>query len=104
MNVEAGPLSDIDNPHRSQHWLIQTAAAWLAMTMETIKLVGGCDIGSATGKAVVIRDRQVLFYAIIPSTTNPEITARQVMDKALKKRESPLSEIWTTSLVQATDD
>lgn len=48
-------------------------------------VLGGCDVGSATGKAVVMRDSEVVSYVIIPSTTKPEITARTVMDQALEK-------------------
>jgi len=48
-------------------------------------LVGGCDVGSATGKAVIMRNGKIISYDIIPSTTKPEVTARTVMDKALKK-------------------
>jgi predicted CoA-substrate-specific enzyme activase len=47
--------------------------------------VGGCDVGSATGKAVVMRNGEVISYVIIPSTTKPELTARKVMDEALEK-------------------
>jgi len=48
-------------------------------------IVGGCDVGSATGKAVIMRNGKIISYDIIPSTTKPEVTARTVMDKALKK-------------------
>ena len=48
-------------------------------------LVGGCDVGSATGKAVIMRDGEIIAWEIIPSTTKPEVTARTVMDKALEK-------------------
>jgi len=48
-------------------------------------IVGGCDVGSATGKAVVMKDRVVVSYSIIPSTTRPEETARMVMDEAVQK-------------------
>ncbi|MGB3128777.1 MAG: acyl-CoA dehydratase activase [Dehalococcoidia bacterium] len=48
-------------------------------------LVGGCDVGSATGKAVVMKDGEIISYVIIPSTTKPEVTARTVMDEAIKK-------------------
>jgi predicted CoA-substrate-specific enzyme activase len=48
-------------------------------------LVGGCDVGSATGKAVVMKDGEIISYVIIPSTTKPEVTARTVMDEAIEK-------------------
>ena len=47
-------------------------------------LVGGCDVGSTTGKAVVLNDTTVVGHCIVPSTTKPENTARQAMDEALK--------------------
>ena len=48
-------------------------------------IVGGCDVGSATGKAVVMKDGTIASYIIIPSTTKPEATARTVMDEAIEK-------------------
>ena len=48
-------------------------------------LVGGCDVGSATGKAVVMKDGEIVSYDIIPSTTKPEVTAQTVMDSAIEK-------------------
>jgi len=57
-------------------------------------IVGGCDVGSATGKAVIMRNGDVVSYEIIPSTTKPEVTARTVMDMALKKASlSSISEL-----------
>jgi predicted CoA-substrate-specific enzyme activase len=50
-----------------------------------VMIVGGCDVGSATGKAVVMNGGGLVSYAIIPSTTKPEVTARTVMDEALEK-------------------
>jgi predicted CoA-substrate-specific enzyme activase len=48
-------------------------------------IVGGCDIGSATGKAVIMKNGTIVSYAIIPSTTKPELTARMAMDAAIEK-------------------
>jgi len=48
-------------------------------------IVGGCDIGSATGKSVVMKDGEILSFSIIPSTTKPEVTARKAMDEAVEK-------------------
>lgn len=48
-------------------------------------IVGGCDIGSATGKAVVMDNGKITSYVIIPSTVKPETTARTVMDQAIEK-------------------
>ncbi len=48
-------------------------------------IVGGCDVGSATGKAVIMKDSTIASYTIIPSTTKPEVTARVAMDEAIKR-------------------
>jgi predicted CoA-substrate-specific enzyme activase len=48
-------------------------------------IVGGCDIGSATGKAVVMKDGQVVSFSITPSAVKPDVTARKAMDEALEK-------------------
>lgn len=47
-------------------------------------LVGGCDVGSTTGKAVVLNEASIISHFITPSTTRPEETARTAMDEALK--------------------
>ncbi len=47
-------------------------------------LVGGCDVGSTTGKAVILDGTAIVSQHIIPSTINPEKTARLAMDAALK--------------------
>ncbi|MBU0595822.1 CoA activase [Candidatus Bipolaricaulota bacterium] len=43
----------------------------------------GCDLGSATGKAVIIDDDGVVSSAIAPSTTDPSNTATLVIETAL---------------------
>lgn len=48
-------------------------------------IVGGCDIGSTTGKAVIMKDGEIISYSILLSTTKPEKTARMAMDEALDK-------------------
>ncbi len=47
-------------------------------------MVCGCDIGSTTGKALLLRDGEVAGYSIIPCTNRPERTARLAIDLALK--------------------
>jgi predicted CoA-substrate-specific enzyme activase len=56
-------------------------------------MVAGCDVGSATGKAVIMKDGKIAAYAIIPATTKPEETARRVMDEALRKAAVPSEKI-----------
>lgn len=48
-------------------------------------IVGGCDVGSATGKAVIMKDGEIVSYAIVPSTTRPDQTAREAMGEAIEK-------------------
>lgn len=42
---------------------------------------GGCDVGSTTGKAVVLDDEGIVATALIPSKVDPEATAREVVDR-----------------------
>ncbi len=46
-------------------------------------LVGGVDIGSATGKAVIMGDGKIVGSAVLDSQGHPVKTAEAVMDKAL---------------------
>lgn len=48
-------------------------------------VVGGCDVGSVTGKAVVMNDEEIISYTVIARTTRPEATARTAMEEALSK-------------------
>ena len=48
-------------------------------------VVGGCDVGSTTGKAVILNETEVLSSFITPSTTKPEVTARSAMDEAVQR-------------------
>jgi len=48
-------------------------------------IVGGCDVGSATGKAVVMKDGTIASCIIIPSTPKPEMTARIATDEAIER-------------------
>jgi len=48
-------------------------------------IVGGLDIGSATGKAVVLKDGDIVGTAILTSTTNPGRTADIVMNEAIRR-------------------
>ncbi len=48
-------------------------------------IVGGLDIGSATGKAVVMKDGNIVGSSILTSTTNPGQTADIVMNQAIEE-------------------
>ncbi|WP_094604237.1 2-hydroxyisocaproyl-CoA dehydratase activator [Sporomusa silvacetica DSM 10669] len=47
--------------------------------------VAGCDIGSTTGKVVILKDDQFLAWSIARTAHGPEATAQQVMKEALTK-------------------
>ncbi|ACL19159.1 CoA-substrate-specific enzyme activase [Desulfitobacterium hafniense DCB-2] len=56
-------------------------------------IVCGCDLGSATGKAVLLKGDKILSWAVVKSARNPEITAQQVLEEALDKAGLVKSEI-----------
>ncbi|MHA1350722.1 MAG: 2-hydroxyglutaryl-CoA dehydratase, partial [Promethearchaeota archaeon] len=56
-------------------------------------LVAGCDVGSLTGKAVILQDGEILAYSIVPTTPKPQITAQNAMDAALQKKNLSLNDI-----------
>ncbi len=45
----------------------------------------GCDVGSTTGKAVILRDGEIAGTSIVPSQIDPELTARAALDAALAR-------------------
>ena len=45
---------------------------------------GGCDVGSTTGKAVILNNDGIAATAIIPSEIDPAETAEKVLSQALK--------------------
>ena len=56
-------------------------------------IVAGCDVGSLTGKAVILKDGEILSHAIVPTTPKPERTAKNAMDMALENGNLTLEEI-----------
>ncbi len=42
----------------------------------------GCDVGSTTGKAVILKDEEIVSTAVIPSEIDPGETAKKVLLKA----------------------
>ena len=52
---------------------------------KNINYYAGCDVGSTTGKAVILDDNKIVASYIIPSEIDPEITSRIVLEKAFKK-------------------
>lgn len=53
----------------------------------TDPIVAGCDVGSTTGKAVILKGDHILASAIIPCEIDPEETARRVLSIAAEKVE-----------------
>lgn len=43
----------------------------------------GCDVGSTTGKAVIMNDKKILATAIVESEIDPELTAKNALIKAM---------------------
>jgi len=56
-------------------------------------IVAGCDVGSTTGKVLIMKDDEVIGTSIVPSTTVCEQTARNAMDIALKEAGISLEDI-----------
>lgn len=56
-------------------------------------IVAGCDVGSLTGKAVILKDGEILSFSIVPTTPKPERTAQNAMNEALKKVKLSLDNI-----------
>ena len=56
-------------------------------------IVAGCDVGSLTGKVVILNDGDILSYSIVPTTPKPERTARNAMDAALQRGNLSLEDI-----------
>ena len=48
-------------------------------------IVAGCDVGSLSAEAVIMRDGSILSYEIIRVRPRPEQSATEVMDKALSE-------------------
>jgi predicted CoA-substrate-specific enzyme activase len=63
-------------------------------------IVGGVDIGSATGKAIVMKDGEIVGSHVIQSTPRPQETAALVMEEAI--RQAGLSSIDALEYVVCT--
>ncbi len=48
-------------------------------------VVAGCDIGSTTGKAVIMKDGKIVGTALMNATIQPEKTSRIATEEALKQ-------------------
>jgi (R)-2-hydroxyacyl-CoA dehydratese activating ATPase len=47
------------------------------------KYYAGCDVGSTTGKAVILHEGKIVAGAIVDSQIDPELTARDALGEAL---------------------
>ncbi|MFX1488579.1 MAG: acyl-CoA dehydratase activase [Promethearchaeota archaeon] len=56
-------------------------------------IVAGCDVGSLTGKTVILRNGEILSYSIVPTTPKPEKTALNAMNGALENINLTLDDI-----------
>jgi predicted CoA-substrate-specific enzyme activase len=56
-------------------------------------LVAGIDVGAATAKAVILNDRKILSYAIIPTGFDVVNAANEVIELALEKAACSMNEI-----------
>ena len=56
-------------------------------------IVAGCDVGSLTGKAVILKDGEILAHCIVPTTPKPVRTAKNAMNGALEKCNLTLDDI-----------
>jgi len=56
-------------------------------------IVAGCDIGSLTAKAVIMKDGKVAATAVMRARTDPGASAREVMDMALGKADLAMENI-----------
>ncbi len=50
-----------------------------------VLIVAGCDVGSTTGKALLLRGEEILGYSIIPCAVRPELTAEQALELAVRE-------------------
>lgn len=56
-------------------------------------IVAGCDVGSLTAKAIIMKDDKLLAGEVIRVLANPEASAQEVMGIALKKTGLSLNDI-----------
>lgn len=52
---------------------------------------GGCDVGSTTGKAVIMDDTGIVATSLVASGFDPEETAREALEKALAGMEDRIA-------------
>jgi predicted CoA-substrate-specific enzyme activase len=55
--------------------------------------IAGCDVGSLSGEAVIMKDDSIIAYEIMRVRPRPEQTAHEAMAKALSKADLTLEDI-----------
>jgi (R)-2-hydroxyacyl-CoA dehydratese activating ATPase len=56
-------------------------------------IVAGCDVGSLTAKAVILRDGRILSAKVIPDKSRPEDSAGEVMAMAVTDAKIGMTDI-----------
>jgi len=56
-------------------------------------IVAGCDIGSLTAKAVIMKDNTIIGYSVIKGKAKPEDSANDVMSNLLEKTHLTMDQI-----------
>lgn len=52
-------------------------------------MIAGCDVGSTTGKCLIMKDGEIAGHSLIPCSVRPELTARQALELALEAAGAP---------------
>jgi len=50
-------------------------------------LVAGCDVGSTSGKVVILKDGEIVAHSIVPNHPLSDVTAKMAMEKALEGKD-----------------
>ena len=56
-------------------------------------IVAGCDVGSLTAKAVIMRGDEILAARVMRAKSHPEESANEIMDQALEQAGLVMEEI-----------
>jgi len=56
-------------------------------------ITAGVDVGSMTGKALILKDNDILSWSLIPTGPDSSETAQEVMDMALKEAQVTFDDI-----------
>ena len=65
-------------------------------------LVAGCDVGSLTAKALLMENGRILSHEVRRVKPRPELSAREVMEEALRKAGKRWEEVASVSYTHLT--